>query len=68
MINILSCYWAIIIQYCNFKYIMNKLGYTEYADYIINDDDVKYNVRLITSYLVNENCTEIYDNAIKKLF
>ena len=68
MINILSCYWAIIIQYCNFKYIMNKLGYTEYEDYIINDEDVKYNVRLNTSHLVNETCTEIYDNAINTLF
>lgn len=68
MINLLSCYWAIIIQYCNFKYIMDKLGYTEYADYIINDEDVKYNVRLNTSHLVNETCTEIYDNAINTLF
>ena len=68
MINLLSCYWAIIIQYCNFKYIMDKLGYSEYADYTINDEDVKYNVMLNTSHLVNETCTEIYDNAIKTLF
>ena len=68
MINLLSCYWAIIIQYCNFKYIMDKLGYSEYADYIINDEDVKYNVKLNTSHLVNETCTEIYDNALKNLF
>lgn len=68
MINILSCYWAIIIQYCNFKYIMDKLGYSEYSDYMINDEDVKYNVKLNTSHLVNETCTELYDNAIETLF
>lgn len=68
MINLLSCYWAVIIQYCNFKYIMDKLGYSEYADYTINNEDVKYNVMLNTSHLVNETCTEIYDNAIKTLF
>lgn len=66
--NVNACYWSIIVQDCNFKYIMEKLGHNEYNNYQITPKDLEHSIRQHTSTLCDSSCKHYYEAALKTLF